>query len=99
MVKSPQTILRMLKAGKITVKVHAFEGTSKHLSGYCYPPEFSVAHIKHHLPIKWRVSTLIHECLHMLNPQTKEEVILAVEKEVFMKLSKSQYKKLVEFVT
>lgn len=101
MIKSPNIILRLLKRKDIGIVI---ENMSEDYKGYVYH-ENRVIHIDSKQKIKERVSTLIHECLHLLNPKhegmtttEQEHVILGVEKEVLAKLSKRCYNELSKYV-
>ena len=100
MIKSPKTILRLLRSKKTSVKVHAL-GKEDGLKGWV-DYRYGVIHIEHTQTIPLRVSTLIHECLHLLNPQYQkkehEYIIEGVEFEVVAKLSKKEYNLLKKYV-
>lgn len=103
MIKSPNTILRLLRSKKVTsIKIEDLGGAGNF--GFCYT-ERGTIHIGKHLQERARVSALIHECLHLLNPKiptltNKEEddVMWAVEKRVLEKLSKKQYNEMSNYV-
>ncbi len=94
MIKSPKTILRLLRSKNVNVKIHELE---KGFHGFVYT-ENGIIHISNKQPIKQRVSTLIHECLHILNPKQPEPMVAYYEKEVLAKLSKKEYNLLKMYV-
>lgn len=106
MIKSPNTILRLLRSKKTEVKVRKFtRAEKKKWRGFCYT-ERGTIHIDIDCPCEKRVSTLVHECLHLLNPRfphlTNDEedtlIIEPMERKIFASLSEKQYNELKQFV-
>jgi hypothetical protein len=107
MIKSPNTILRLLRSKKTVIKVRAFTRKEKKENvAFCYT-ERGTIHIDQDLTCEMRVRALIHECLHLLNPIfprhfTDEELhifINTLEKKAFDKLTQKEYDGLKSFVT
>ena len=94
MIKSPNTILRLCKSRDVKIVV---EDIGDNHLGYVYI-ENKVIHIDKHQQIKQRVSTLIHECLHILNPKAHEYTIAGIERDTLEILSKKQYNELSKLV-
>lgn len=85
-------ILKLLNSGRVEVVQARISEW-----GLCDYNE-KVLYVRKTLSDNNRVTTLVHECIHFLNPDFKERKVLALEKVVYNNLSKTEHKQVLSFL-
>lgn len=87
-------ILRLLSSGRIKLELHRL------VPGLWGLYDFSdrTISIRKSLCEKSKIRTLVHECLHAINPTRHENWVRARENEVVASLTASEYKTLARIV-
>lgn len=81
-----ERIKRLLQSGKVSVSVRRFHYSRRTLYGECFTDTGAIF-INKRKTDKVFTRTLIHECLHVLNPSWSERKVLVHERLIYYSLS------------
>ena len=86
-------VIRLLNSNRVEVKIVHLKG----LWGLC-DYEDSELFVRKGMTTNNQITTLIHECLHFLNPSWGERLVLQAEKRVYDSLTHKEKEFLEDFI-
>lgn len=92
-----EKILSLLERGNLIVDLVPEYYFQKTVWGHCFIKDREIE-IKRTLCLNNQIFMLIHECLHLINPQKHENWVRARTPEIYNELTRQQRKKLQSFL-